>query len=243
MGIFDKISGAFEKKNCDVCGNEIKLLGNKKLEDGNLCKECASKLSPFFSDRRRSTVEQIRQQLAYREANKSAVAAFNCTRSLGNGRKVLVDEAARKFIVTSSSNWRNENPDVIDCSQVTGCVVDVRESRSEIKYRDEEGHEVSYQPPRYDIDYDVYTTIHVNSPYFDSIEVKVNERRIEEQYSAEFRRYQEQADEIRKVLMDTRETIREAAKPRTAVKCPNCGATTMPDVLGRCEFCGGAVAR
>ena len=67
MGLFGKI---FEKKNCDICGAEIGLLGNRKLEDGNLCKECASKLSPFFSDRRRSTVEQIREQLDYREANK-----------------------------------------------------------------------------------------------------------------------------------------------------------------------------
>ena len=60
MGLFGKM---FEKKNCDICGGEIGLLGNKKLEDGNLCKECASKLSPWFSDRRRSTVDQIREQL------------------------------------------------------------------------------------------------------------------------------------------------------------------------------------
>ena len=80
MGLFGKI---FEKKNCDICGAEIGLLGNRKLEDGNLCKECAAKLSPFFSDRRRSTVEQIREQLDYREANKERVAAFNATRTLG----------------------------------------------------------------------------------------------------------------------------------------------------------------
>ncbi|MEF2896739.1 MAG: DUF4428 domain-containing protein, partial [Senegalimassilia anaerobia] len=48
----------FEKKTCSICGGEIGLLGNRKLEDGNLCKECAGKLSPFFSDRRASTVEQ-----------------------------------------------------------------------------------------------------------------------------------------------------------------------------------------
>ena len=71
MGLFGKI---FEKKSCDICGGEIGLLGNRKLEDGNLCKECAKKLSPFFSERRRSTVEQIREQLDYREANKDRVA-------------------------------------------------------------------------------------------------------------------------------------------------------------------------
>lgn len=39
--------GFFDKKYCDVCGEKIGLLGNRKLEDGNLCKDCAAKLSPF----------------------------------------------------------------------------------------------------------------------------------------------------------------------------------------------------
>ena len=77
MGLFDKI---FVKKECDICGGEIGLLGNRKLEDGNMCKECAAKLSPFFSERRESTVAEIKEQLAYREANKEVVAAFNPTK-------------------------------------------------------------------------------------------------------------------------------------------------------------------
>ena len=48
--------GLFDKKYCDICGEKIGLLGNRKLEDGNLCKDCAKKLSPWFSDRRNSTV-------------------------------------------------------------------------------------------------------------------------------------------------------------------------------------------
>ena len=43
--------GLFDKKYCDICGEKIGLLGNRKLEDGNLCKNCAAKLSPFFSER------------------------------------------------------------------------------------------------------------------------------------------------------------------------------------------------
>ena len=66
MGLFGKL---FEKKECDICGGEIGLLGNRKLEDGNLCKDCAKKLSYWFDDRRHSTVEEIRAQLAYREEN------------------------------------------------------------------------------------------------------------------------------------------------------------------------------
>ena len=40
MGLFGNL---FEKKICSVCGGEIGLLGNRKLEDGNLCKNCAKK--------------------------------------------------------------------------------------------------------------------------------------------------------------------------------------------------------
>ena len=242
MGLFGKI---FEKKSCDICGGEIGLLGNRKLEDGNLCKECAKKLSPFFSERRRSTVEQIREQLDYREANKDRVAGFNTTRTLGGDTKVLLDEDAQCFIVTSSSRCRDANPDVMDFSQVTGCDSEVRETRTEIYRENSEGHRESYDPPRYDIDYDVYLTIHVNSPYFDEITFKVNDSRIEERYSVEFREAERQANEIREALTSLRETVREnvaAAKaPKVAVTCPFCGATTMPDANGRCEFCGGAI--
>ena len=59
--------GLFDKKYCSICGDKIGLLGNRKLEDGNLCKHCAAKLSPFFSERRHSTVDGIKEQLAYRE--------------------------------------------------------------------------------------------------------------------------------------------------------------------------------
>ena len=99
MGLFGKI---FDKKMCSICNGEIGLLGNRKLEDGNLCKDCASKLSPWFGERRSSTVAQIREQLDYREDNRQAVAAFNTTRSLGSNTKVLLDEDNRKFMVTSA---------------------------------------------------------------------------------------------------------------------------------------------
>ena len=71
--------GLFDKKQCSICGKDIGLLGNRKLEDGNLCKDCAAKLSPWFSDRRHSTVAEIRRQLEYREANKAEVAKLSPT--------------------------------------------------------------------------------------------------------------------------------------------------------------------
>lgn len=242
MGLFGKM---FEKKTCDICGGEIGLLGNRKLDDGNLCKDCAAKLSPWFSDRRCSSVSQIRDQLAWREQNADRVAAFNPTRTLGFGTKVLLDEDAGRFLVATNKQWRNTNPDVLDFSQVTGCDTEIRETKTELHWTDSDGEKHDYEPPRYDIDYDVYLTIHVNSPYFDEITFKVNDSRIEERYSVEFREAERQANEIREALTSLREAVREnvvAAKaPKAAVTCPFCGATTMPDANGRCEFCGGAI--
>ena len=73
--------GLFDKKNCDICGDKIGLLGNRKLDDGNLCKNCAAKLSPWFEERRHSTVEEIKRQLDYREENKNAVRNFQIGRA------------------------------------------------------------------------------------------------------------------------------------------------------------------
>ena len=66
MGFFDKM---FEKKECAICGTELGLLGKTKINEGYLCKECAGKLSPYFHGYRSSTADDIREQLAYREAN------------------------------------------------------------------------------------------------------------------------------------------------------------------------------
>ena len=139
--------GLFDKKYCSVCGDKIGLLGNRKLEDGNLCKDCAKKLSPWFSDRRNSTVEEIKAQLAYREENQEKVATFHTTRTLGANTKLLLDEDAGKFMVTKARNLAEANPDVLDFSDVTGCNLDIDESRSEIKRKDKDGKEVSFNPP------------------------------------------------------------------------------------------------
>ena len=102
--------GLFDKKYCDICGEKIGLLGNRKLENGNLCKNCAKKLSPWFSDRRSSTVEEIKAQLAYREENRQKVAAFHTTRTLGTNTKVLLDEDAGKVYGNKSKRSARGKP-------------------------------------------------------------------------------------------------------------------------------------
>lgn len=171
--------GLFDKKFCDVCGEKIGLLGNKKLTDGNLCKNCAAKLSPWFSERRQSTLQDIKEQLAYREDNKEAVRSFHTTRTLGRNMKVLIDEDAKKFMVTSAGNLENANPDVLDFSQVTGCDLDVQEHKNEEKRKDKDGNMVSYNPPRYKYSYDFYMKIYVNHPYFNEISFKINSSAVE----------------------------------------------------------------
>jgi rubrerythrin len=239
--------GLFDKKFCDICGDKIGMLGNRKLEDGNMCKNCAGLLSPFTTDRRRTTLADIKEHLAYREANKAEVAAFNVTHTLGGKTKVMLNEDAGKFIVTSSSRWQGENPDVMLFSQVTGCQTEIKESRQELKRLDKDGRSVSYNPPRYDIDYDFYITIHVNSPYFSEITFKINDSRVEQRGSVEYREAQRQADEIKQALTQVRQEVREniaaANAPRMAQTCPLCGATTTLDASGRCEYCGGAMAQ
>ena len=100
-----------------------------------MCKECAAKLSPWFGDRRQSTVEEIQKQLSYREANQARVSSFRTTRTLGERMKVLLDEDAGLFMVTSARNLSEANPDVLSFSDVTGCKLDIdeRKLRSNIR--------------------------------------------------------------------------------------------------------------
>ena len=196
--------GLFDKKICDICGEKIGLLGNRKLDDGNICKDCNAKLSPFFTGRRKSTLEDIKQQLAYREQNKQKLASFHPTRTLGTSKKVYIDDAAGTFIVTSRSNWRDDNPDIILLSQVTACNVDIQEDRDEVYQKTPDGRSVSYNPPRYEYSYDFQVQILVNSPWFNEINIDLdNGAKPDSRYSEEYRRLEQTAYSIRDALLGT----------------------------------------
>ncbi len=261
--------GLFDRKFCDFCGNKIGLLGNKKLEDGNMCKDCAANLSPWFSERRHSSKAEIAAQLAYREENKKAAAVFHTTRSLGKYTKILIDEDARKFTVTSASDLNSANPDILDYAQLTGCDLDIQESRHELKRTDKDGHSVSYNPPRFEYSYNFYVSIHVNHPFFDEMRyslsngsVKTGETPMGGMTGAwnvrragvgvmnnlrlnDYYEFQKMGAEIKETLdrmrTEVREEIATSSKPKTAVVCPYCGATTIHDENGCCEYCGSAI--
>ncbi len=252
MGLFGKL---FEKKICAICGKEIGLFGNNKLADGNMCDDCRRKLSPFFEGVRQATIADINEQLAYREENKEQVKAFRVTRTLGKKRgRVLLDEDAGKFVVLKDnpSNWKDTNPDVLDFSKVTGCTVDVDEdeNKDEIKRKNAKGEEVSFNPPRYNYswDYDVYVNIEVRHKYFSQMRIKINDSSIDTKtqgVSAELDNCKAIAEQIQNALLKVRQDVRKSAAaaklPKQAVTCPYCGATTIPDSNGCCEYCGGSV--
>lgn len=251
--------GLFDKKYCNICNAKIGLLGNRKLEDGNCCKDCAKKLSPWFDDRRHSTVEQISAQIAQREQNKNAVQAFHTTRTFGENYILQLDEDAHKFMVTRTGNLLAENPDVLDYAQVTGCELtvdeDKREEMREIRDTDGSTRRVSYNPPHYTLSYDFYVVIRVNHPFFNEMRFQLNSQSVELELQGrpslgnpalrnpQYVAYQQMGQEIKSALMDARQQVRDmteaANAPKQAVICSCCGATTTPDAGGCCEYCGG----
>jgi hypothetical protein len=117
------------------------------------------------------------------------------------------------------------NADIIKFTDVTSCNVDIRDSRTEVKRKNESGEEVSYNPPRYEFRYEFYIELGINSPYFDKIRFKINRSTVkliselqtnrstsgigqfllmnndfDPTYNPEFRQYQMMCDEITEIV-------------------------------------------
>lgn len=229
--------GLFDKKYCDVCGEKIGLLGNRKLEDGNLCKDCAAKLSPLFSGRRSATVDEIKRQLAYREENRQKLSEFRPSKTFGESKKVYIDEAAGTFIVTNRSNWLDSNPDIISLSQVTACNTDIRENKDEIYRETEDGKRESYNPPQYEYSYEFRVQILVNSPWFSEIELELSDgNRPDSKYTDHYREYERQIFELRNAL-----TGRNYV-PQTNYGQPNQGYSQPAQNYGQSAAAAGAAS-
>lgn len=235
--------GLFDKKYCDICTNKIGFFGNRKLADGNMCKDCAALLSPNLVGRKEFTVADIKEHLAYREENKKILESFNETTCLGSKTKLRIDDEKGLWLVSSSPKYKNENTDVLSFKQVTGCTVTIDEEKHEMLQYEEDGKEKSYDPPRFEYDYEFFVHINVNSPWFTEVNFKVNNTTIEGKDSPEYTYAENEANEIRSALLQLHSTVRQAAEagPKSSVMCPHCHASTIPDASGRCEYCGGAV--
>lgn len=262
--------GLFSKKYCDICGEKIGLFGNRKLEDGNMCAKCADRLSPFFDDRRHSTLEEIREQLDYREKNREDVEKFHCSLDLGERYHVLFDEAAGTFVVVTEAGRRmldTVNPDVFHLSQVKDARVQVNDYRSELYRTDSDGNRVSYNPRRYRYRYNFHVEISLDHPYVDDIDIQLNDSDVEiewedrgfslfgESFSPrrdfEYRKYQSMGEDIVNTLLSGAEApVHEAPekKPEApeepledTVVCPYCGSTVKKARF--CTNCGAGLTK
>ena len=178
----------FEKKNCSVCGAKIGLLGGHKLSDGNLCKDCSKKLSPWFTDIKSASVESILAQLADREENKKRLAAFRTTKCFGEFGAIVIDEDAQVFAaiedsaaslfgerkeITDIAEILDRNPDVIRFDQVTDVDIDIVQTQREEK-QTVNGQQVSYNPKHILYMYIFYAVIRLRHPYIPAIRVQLN---------------------------------------------------------------------
>ena len=216
--------GLFDRKYCDICGEKIGLLGNKKLADGNLCKNCEKKLSPWFSERRESTVDDIRLQLGYRKNNEARVEAFNISESYGQYGNLLIDNDMKAIIVTNSSNWRSTNPDVVDFKDITGCQYSISDSQSEIYKKGADGKDESYNPKCYKHSYCFTIQIFVRNDFFDDMSFRlnpsssvemadqplVNDRiKADPEKLADYRKYKAMAEEVVAKVLALKESAAE----------------------------------
>ena len=166
--------GLFDKKYCSICNKELGLLGHKGLADGHICKECYSKLSPWYRHSKSNTAADMKKQLEYREANKEKLNNFNPTLVLGGDYKVYVDENNKCFVVSRSKDWRKVNPDIIELKDVKSVDLRIDEDKEEL-YEEVDGKRISYDPKVYSYEYQFYLDIIVDNPYFNNIKFEVTD--------------------------------------------------------------------
>ena len=89
-------------------------------------------MSPWFEDRRHSTVEDIKRQLEYREKNKKAVMDFCITRQINTRNfNVFIDDNKGGILLLHGSWMSMKNPDIVPLSAVVQCRVDVERQQNE----------------------------------------------------------------------------------------------------------------
>ena len=200
--------GLFDKKYCDVCGAQIGLLGVRKLDDGMICKDCNNKLSPFFTGRKKSALEDIKAQLAYREENKARLGEVVPSVTVGSGMKLYLDKESRRFVATRSSNWRNVNPDIISFDQVTDVKINVEEDEEELFDKDANGNEVSFNPPKYEYEYSFDVELSIDSPWFSSVSFELSDGRRPDSKSSEgYKTLVNEANELLELLAPGKEKL------------------------------------
>ena len=115
-----------------------------------------------------------------REENRSLVSSFRPGRVIRSDRYNLYIDERQQLFAASVNLDREDNPDIISLSQITGCNLDVDEMRTEEYRTDRDGERESYNPPRYSYSYDYYFYIYLNHPYIHEMKLKLNSMDISE---------------------------------------------------------------
>ena len=99
--------GLFDKKFCDICGDKVNLLTQKKLSDGQLCSDCKQKLGSFTSGWKQRTVQDVKAHLEQREQNKQKYQQFNCTAGRAEEtvrfKRILITAGLSLLLITEIS--------------------------------------------------------------------------------------------------------------------------------------------
>ena len=170
MGLFDR----FKKQDCEICGKEVGMFGYKKLKDGEICKDCVKLLSPWFEDRKESTVAQIKAQIAYRAQNAEELKSFQPTKTLGDYYYMHVEEkdgVPYRFCVSLDEDYQKENADLILFTDVEEVEIEINNQENG-QVSDEDPDDVTYS-------YSYLFIVHMkikNNPYFESITFRLNNR-------------------------------------------------------------------
>ena len=174
MGLFDR----FKKQDCEICGKEVGMFGYKKLKDGEICKDCVKLLSPWFEDRKESTVAQIKAQIAYRAQNAEELKSFQPTKTFGDKYYMFVEErdgVPYRFCVSPSEDYQKENADLVLFENVEEVIIDIDDHAHEHHNDEEDPDDVTY-----DLSYSFRVNFIIkNNPYFDSMHFELNSEDVE----------------------------------------------------------------
>ena len=155
--------GIFSKKDCSFCGAQSGLLSNRKLADGNICKDCRAQLSPYYDLTNKDTVANIAAQLAYRQRNLAELDHFRPTVMAGDRGKVFIDMNSGKFTFATERELREGNPDLFDLSGLRSCTFCAKETI--IKGDEDESDR---------FDYDFYLKVSVDPPFVQNFSYRYN---------------------------------------------------------------------
>ena len=99
--------GLFDKKFCDICGDKVNLLTQKKLSDGQLCSDCKQKLGSFTSGWKQRTVQDVKAHLEQREQNKQSISSLTAPQRRAEEtvrfKRILITAGLSLLLITEIS--------------------------------------------------------------------------------------------------------------------------------------------